>query len=421
MPWKENCRVDRRYEMVLAVLKERASVARLCRQEGVSRKTAYKWLGRFLEDGCRGLVDQSRARKTHEDAIPDDVRKAVIAERKRHPSWGPKKLYAVLQRTNPELDLCSESSMSRILKKAGLATPQTSRRSPARNLSGPRVVPQGPNDLWTVDFKGQFLMLDRQLCYPLTIADAYSRCLLCVSAKASVKTDPVRASFELVFREHGLPLAVRSDNGAPFAGPGLGRLSRLSVWLLSLGICLDRIRPGRPTENGSHERMHRTLKAETARPPGRNLANQQAKFTRFMREYNEERPHEGIGLKVPAAMYERSPREYREASTQDEYPAHWQCRRVQRPGTIYWHKSPLFVSEPLAGRTVGLHEVDDGLWHLYFRTTLLGVLDERGEEPRVYDIMAARGECNLEGETRPLSPSRPSPHPPSSSGFPGVP
>lgn len=413
MPWKENCQVELRHMLVMAMLRGEASVSDLCVEAGISRKTAYKWLDRYDKGGRPAMADASRAPRTRADAIGDEFKAALLEQRRRHPTWGPKKLLAVLDRDQPELPLCSLASAGRILKESGLSQPQTRRRYASKGRVGGRIEARAANDVWTADFKGQFMLGDRTLCYPLTIADAFSRYLLCVEGKTSVRTEPVRASFERTFREYGIPRVIRSDNGAPFAGVGLGGLTVLSVWWLTLGIELDRITPGRPSENGSHERMHRTLKAETARPPGRDAAEQQAKFDRFRREYVEERPHEALGQRTPGALYASSVRPYRAAEKDDDYPGHWQRRKVQERGTIYWRKQHVFLSEPLGGRAVGLVEIAEDVWRVYFRTKLLGILDDRGEQARIRAPLCVPDGGDLEGETRPLSPSSPTPLPPS--------
>lgn len=386
MPWKETCVEVLRESLVLSMLSREADVAALCRRAGVSRKTAYRWLERYREDGRGGLVDRSRARLTQEHAVCPAVQAAILAARAQHPTWGAKKLLPYLEGREPELSLPSLSTANEILRRAGLTQPQRPRRRHGR--SSALATPEHANHTWTTDFKGQFRLGDGLLCYPLTVVDAFSRFVLCVDAKGSIHQHGVMASFRRLFHEHGLPERIRSDNGTPFAGSGLGRLSRLNVWFMGLGVVVERITPGRPGENGSHERMHRTLKAETTRPPGATMRRQQLCFNRFRAEYNHERPHEGIWQRTPDSLYAPSPRPYLgDAVDEDVYPGHWERRRVRTDGSIRWRGRKLFISAPLAGRLMGMLEIDEGLWQLHYQGVLIGLLDGRGREVEVRDAM----------------------------------
>jgi transposase InsO family protein len=237
--------------------------------------------------------------------------------------------------------------------------------------------PVEPNDVWTADFKGQFRTRDRVYCYPLTVCDGASRYLLDVRALCSTDTLPARESFERLFREYGLPRVLRTDNGVPFASTGLCRLSRLSVWWIRLGIRPERIAPAHPEQNGSHERMHKTLKAATTRPPERDRSAQQRRFDRFRCEFNHERPHESLGQKTPASLYRPSAHRYPTRLPRPEYPGHDEIRRVGSNGCILWKGRPLSLSHCLCGEDVGLEEVDDGIWSLFFGPLLLARLDQR--------------------------------------------
>ena len=386
MPWKETCPMDLRESLVLSVLAKEASVLELCRRASIAPKTAYKWLARFREGGRDGLADRSRARLTQEHAVSGEVADLIVATRKAHPTWGPKKLHRYLDDRHVGIKLPSLSTMGEILKRANLV--QTPSRVPRHHgrVTG-LCTPTAPNQVWTIDFKGHFRLGSGEYCYPLTVVDRFSRFVLRIDAKPSTQLDGALATFRALFREHGLPERIRSDNGTPFAGPGLARLSRLNVWFMRLGVVVERINPGRPGENGSHERMHRTLKAETARPPKNTMRSQQRRFDAFRQEYNQERPHEGIDQQTPGSLYESSSRPYRSTLPEDVYPGHWERRRVRTDGGIWWRGANVFVTEALIGRHVGLIEIDDGLWQLHYRQLLLGLLDCRGPKARVRDVI----------------------------------
>jgi transposase InsO family protein len=295
----------------------------------------------------------------------------VLEARKRHPSWGPKKLVAWLECHVPGRTWPAASTAGEILKRHGLVRARPFRRRlehPGRSL----YKALHPNDLWTADFKGQFRTGDARYCYPLTVADSVSRYLLGCQALRSSATQPTRASFQRLFEEYGLPRAIRTDNGAPFASVAMGRLSALSVWWIRLGILPVLIEPSHPEQNASHERMHRTLKEETARPPHANLPAQQRRFDHFRLEYNEQRPHESLGQKSPASAYRPSPRPYPQRLEPLDYPGHFEVRRVGSNGCISWNAQWLHVTQALADQDVGLEEIDDGIWSVHFGPMLLG-------------------------------------------------
>lgn len=400
MPWMETCAVELRESLVLAMLAGEASVAELCRRAGVSRKTAYKWLQRYKADGRIGLEDRSRARHSQPHAVSDAVMDAILTTRNEHPTWGVKKILPYLARTQPDLILPSLGTAGEILRYAGLTQPRSTRRRHfgPHNQGKPS---RGPNETWTIDFKGQFRLGCRALCYPLTVADHFSRYLLCVDARPSTSLNGVMPSLQRLFREQGLPDRIKSDNGSPFAGTGLARLSRLSVWLMTLGIEVEHITPGRPCENGRHERMHRTLKAETASPPSTTMRGQQRRFNLFRMEYNNERPHEAIGQHPPATLYVPSRRMYDDKSVCDEdpYPGHWERRRVRSDGTMKWKGRLLYISEPLRGHLLGLVETDEGRWALHFQQTQIGLVEGSGESMRVRDVLSTRPSRSFEKDT----------------------
>jgi transposase InsO family protein len=348
----------------------------LCARYGVSRKTGYKWLDRFEEEGRRGLADRSRAPHRCPHKIGDEVASAICEARRRHPDWGPRKLLDWLRPRHPELELPAASTAGDLLVRRGLVKKRRRRRLHLH----PGVVPPTtvhPNDLWTADFKGHFKTKNGIYCYPLTVADQHTRFLLACHGLLSTKGVGVRPVFEWLFREYGLPKAIRTDNGVPFATTGIHGLSRLNVWWMRLGIQHQRILPAHPQQNGAHERMHKTLKAAAIRPPRANLLAQQRAFNEFRRLYNEERPHDTLDGRTPGSLYEPSVREYSRQLPPFEYPGHFLLKRITNAGTFRFKKKLLFIANALKQFTIGLEEVDDGVWSIYFCNVLLGRIDER--------------------------------------------
>jgi transposase InsO family protein len=366
--------MQERLGFVMDVLEGRYDVAEACERRGISRKTGYKYLNRYLEEGVAGLAERSRRPHSCPHATTEEVRELLIGEKKRRPTWGPKKLIERLQRRDPSLALPAVSTASGLLKSAGwVKNRRRSRQVVAPPLwKPPRTEADAPNRVWTIDFKGEFRLGNQQLCYPLTLVDLYSRDLRAVAGLTSTRGLLVKPVLERVFQKDGLPEVIRSDNGNPFVGNALGGLSRLAVWWVKLGIRLERIQPGHPEQNGAHERMHRTLKAETTRPPRFNLADQQQAFDAFRGEYNEQRPHEALDMRTPSELYTTSPRPFPAVLPTITYPGHFERRRVRQDGCIKWCGSLLFVSETLEKEEVGLEEIDDGQWSLYFGSILLG-------------------------------------------------
>ena len=348
----------------------------LCARYGVSRKTGYKWLGRYAAEGARGLAERSHAPHVCPHRIAEHVAALLVAARFAHPTWGPAKLVQYLAPRHPRINAWPAiSTVADLLKRHDLVRPRRRRRP----IVHPGTVPihtLAPNDLWTADFKGQFRTRDGVYCFPLTIADQHTRYLLRVQALRTTKGVGVRPVFERAFREFGLPLAIRTDNGVPFANTGLHGLTQLNVWWLRLGIQHQRIRPASPQENGAHERMHRTLKAETTRPPAADLSGQQRLFRAFRQEYNEERPHAALAGDPPAARYTASPRPYPGTLPALEYPGHFLVKRVTHAGTIRFQDRLLFLANALKEHHVGLEETADGIWSLYLGAVLLGKIDE---------------------------------------------
>lgn len=382
MPWVERTATKLRMEFVVACETGFYSFAEACELFGVSRQTGYKWIGRFEKEGVDGLKDRSRAAKSVANRTDDEVVALVLAARRRHPTWGPKKLLPWLAARH-DVQLPAPSTASAILKRNGMAERRRRRRR-LEHPGRPTTEPTAPNHLWAADFKGEFLMRDGRYCYPLTVTDQYSRYLLGCRALDSTKEVPAQRAFERLFREYGLPDAIRTDNGVPFATTALARLSRMAVWWIKLGIRPELTQPSHPEQNGRHERMHRTLKAETTRPPGTNKAEQQRQFDRFRNYFNEERPHEALSMATPASRYFPSPRPYPARIDAPAYPAHFEVRRVSRNGGIRWNTFWVNVSSTLREEHIGLEEVDDGLWSVWFGPLLLGRFHEY--DLRIYGV-----------------------------------
>ena len=343
---------------------------------GISSKTGYKWIGRYKAEGVDGLRDRSRAPHRCPHRTPDEVAGQIIELRRKHPRWGPKKIVSILKLRDPGVCWPAASTAGEVLKRAGLVKPARRKQGKARATS--KLTEAGhPNHVWPMDYKGQFRLGTGRLCYPLTVSDMFSRYLLCCDGQRSTASAGARESLELVFRDHGLPQVIRTDNGQPFASHGLSGLNRLNVWWMRLGIRHERIDPGHPQQNGKHERMHRELKAETARPPAASERLQQQRFDAFRTVWNFERPHEGIGQRPPALLWAPSPREYPEVIPEPEYPGHFEVRRVRPRGVIKFKGRLQFVSEALVGELIGLEEVDDGIWSINFVAFEIGRLDQR--------------------------------------------
>jgi transposase InsO family protein len=377
MPWNESTWMDERRRFVEAYLTGQFSMTELCRSAGVSRPTGYLWVERYRLQGEAGLADRSHAPHRCPHRTPEAVARQLLALRRRHPHWGPRKLLRVASRRWPQLPLPSRSAAAAILRRAGLVAERRRRAPPIERPAQAARVPATPNVLWTIDFKGQFRTGDHRWCYPLTVADAASRYLLECHGQLRPTAAPVLQRLRRLFREQGLPESIHSDNGAPFASTGIAGLSRVSLEWLKLGIHIERSRPGCPQDNASHERMHQTLKQATARPPAAHLAAQQRRFDRFRREFNHERPHEALADRTPIELYVPSPRGYPERLPEPHYPGHFDRRRISNAGELRWHGRHLFFGVIFAHELVGLEEIDDGVWSVYFAHHLLARFDEQ--------------------------------------------
>ncbi|WP_226946856.1 integrase core domain-containing protein [Rhizorhabdus phycosphaerae] len=365
--------MDERLRFVARIL-EGEPMTDVCREFGISRKTGYKIVSRYREDGPVALCDRSRRPVRYANQLPDQIVQLLIATKKDKPGWGARKIRELLVRKlDGDYRVPSVSTVHAVLDRHGLVTRARKRRGKA---SGTSLSPGlAPNELWCTDFKGEFKLGSGRYCYPLTVTDHASRFLLACEALESTREMPVIESFERLFRERGLPAAIRSDNGVPFASPnGLYNLSKLSVWWLRLGIAIERIKPGRPQQNGRHERMHRTLKAEATRPARMNFLQQQDRFDSFVTEFNQERPHEALGMKYPAELYTPSTKPY-QGLPPVEYPFHDRDVLVTACGRICMHRKRVNISTVLAGQKLGIKEVDDGIWLVSFLDYDLGYID----------------------------------------------
>lgn len=377
MPWKVSGPMNERMRFVVR-LEQGERMADLCREFGISRKTGYKFEERYKALGPIGLYDVPRAPERIPHRTSDEVVKRIVGLKKEHPTWGPKKVKAELERREVGVRVPAPSTVGEILLRHGLVT----RRK--RNHGTPpafqeRHGSQGPNDLWCVDFKGQFRLGNRDYCYPLTVTDHFSRYLIGCEGLDGTQGAPAKVVFQSLFQKYGLPRSIRTDNGPPFASRGLAGLTSLSAYWMKLGIRLERIEPGHPEQNGRHERMHLTLKQETTRPAAENMLQQQERFDRFEKEFNNERPHEGIEMKRPADLYQPSSRSLPTEIPESEYPLHDQTRTVDSGGHVLFggRGTSFFLSHALVGEVVGLREVDDGRWLVSFANLDLGYFDEK--------------------------------------------
>lgn len=371
MPWKETCAMRERLKFVALVQAGEETMAELCRRFGISRKTGYKFMERFAAQGITGLADRPHAAHEHPHAVSEEIERRVVELRGEHPFWGARKLRARLSMLEADVVWPAASTIGEILRRHGLIVPRRRRQRVPADAS-PFAQCTGANDTWSIDFKGWFRTADGRRCEPLTISDAYSRYLLRCQAVRRADTTWVKPLVEATLREYGLPLVIRSDNGAPFASCGAGGLSRLSVWWIKLGIRPERIDRGRPDQNGRHERMHGTLKLEGCEPPAANRRAQQQRFDVFRHIYNEERPHEALANATPSMIYQASSRPYPTRLAEIVYPDGWQVRQVRQDGSIKWGGEYLFISEVLVGEPVGLEETDADGWRVHFGPVLLG-------------------------------------------------
>jgi transposase InsO family protein len=375
MPWKETNVLDSRLQFIALYQQKTMSFSELCRHFGISRTTGYKFIDRYEKGGPAGLADMPRVACTHPNAVDISIQQQIVVLRSDHPNWGPRKLRAILMRQFPDGHWPAASTIGELLKSRGLVTCRRRRKASA-TPSYDLTSPDGPNDVWTADFKGQFRLGNNQLCYPLTICDRFSRMLLKCQALPNTSIEFAKPVWVATFRDYGMPRIIRTDNGAPFSSTAIGGLSRLSAWWIRLGIIPERIAPAKPQQNGSHENMHRALKQDVAKHPQADLKLQQAANDKFVNDYNCLRPHEAIGMQVPADLYVDSPRPYPLILPPVEYPSGYAVRRVRINGVFKWRGDLIFVSEVLTGEPVGLEQLDDRHWALYYGLVPLAILDD---------------------------------------------
>ena len=367
--------MDQKIQMIGDYLSQEYTITQLSEMYEVSRKTIYKWIGRYRLGGAPGLLEQSRAPLSHPRVTPLEVAREIVAVKLRYRHWGPKKVAAWLEVHHPGKQWPAVSTTGDILKREGLVrSRRKKRRTPP--YTQPFNECNRPNAVWSADFKGQFRTGDGKLCYPLTISDNYSRYLLSCRGLSRPTFEASWPWFKKAFKEYGLPEAIRTDNGAPFASVGLGGLSKLSVWFIKLGIKPERIKPGHPEQNGRHERMHRSLKEATANPPKANLEEQEQAFAEFASEYNGERPHEAWDMKTPVSRYQPSLRAYPAKVPEIAYHGDFIVRRVRHNGEIRWNGEFIYVSEALVGEPLALKPKGGHLWEIRFSSYPLGVLNE---------------------------------------------
>jgi len=376
MPWKETCVMNQRLQFISDWLSEEYTVTDLCHCYAISRPTAYKWMHRYEAVGLDGLKEQSRCPHHHPQAVPDQLKEQIIQVKLAHQNWGPKKVLDYLCRRQPGEAWPVDSTAGEILKRVGLVKPRKRRR---RVSADPRPFQDcnRANRVWSADFKGEFRLGNGRWCYPLTVTDNFSRYLLACRGLPGTAYAGVYPWFEWVFREYGLPEAIRTDNGPPFASLALGGISQLAKWWIQLGIKPERIQPGKPSQNGRHERMHRSLKEATTWPPGQTMAAQQRCFNAFVQEYNEERSHEALQRKTPAQLYRPAPRSYPVKIKPVDYDQGVIVRRVRHNGEIKWRGEMLFISQVLAKDAIALIPLDEGRWQIYYSFYPLGILDEK--------------------------------------------
>jgi putative transposase len=369
--------MDERLQFILDAQSDHFTMTKLCARYGVSRRIGYKWVARYAEEGKRGLVDRSRAPHSCPHKIRPVLAELLCEFRRSHPDCGARKLLKVLRGRHPEIeDRPAASTAADLLARRGLVRKRR-RRHPHQHPGVVPITTAVPNDLWTADLKGQCRTGNGAYCYPLTIADQHSRYLLTCHGLLSTETLTAKPVFERAVREYGLPLAIRTDNGVPFATQAIHGLSYLNVWRMRLGIAHQRIHPGQPQENGAHERMHGTMKRRTIKPVQRTCASQQQRFDAFRVEYNTERPHEALRQETPATCYVSSPRAYPSRLPVIEYPLHFLVKKITDAGTFRFQKRLLYLANSLVDQHIGLEETDDGISSIYFNTVLLATLNER--------------------------------------------
>lgn len=389
MPWQESCAMDERVRFIVDQQSGAWTMTELCERYGISRRVGYKWLDRYRLEGAAGLMERSHAPHVHGRATALNVVEAIIGLRRERPSWGPRKIVAKLEQRQPAVNWPSASTAGELLKRAGLiGSRRTRRRTPPR--LGELTVPQYANHVWGIDHKGWVRLGDGSRLEPFTMTDGFSRYLIGVAATSSTRQAECRPLLERAFQEYGLPEVIRSDNGTPFASTGITGLTTLSAWWIKLGIRHERIDPGNPQQNGRHERFHFTL-LEAMRPRSPNRTAQARRFAAFVRDYNEERPHEALGQRTPASAYQRSPRSMPTHLPEPDYPATAAVRQVRSNGEIKWRGDSIYVCTSLIGETIGVEETEDGHWQVRFFDVPIGIIDKQTRKLRGTASAAVQG------------------------------
>lgn len=363
MPWKTSSVMDEKLRFVFEYERGEVTMRELCLRSGISRETGYVWVRRFRDCGAAGLLELNRAPHRHPNQTAEWIERAVLELREAHMRWGPRKLRRILERDQPGQPWPATSTMGEIVRRAGLVVPRKKRRR-TEPYTQPLAHANQSNRVWCADFKGWFKSGDGTRIDPLTVSDAWSRYLLRCQAVEKTDTERVRAIFEAAFREYGLPEAIRTDNGAPFATSALGGLSRLAVWWIKLGIGHERIQAGHPEQNGRHERMHRTLKQDLH--PAQDWRSQQRELDRFRHDFNQVRPHEALHMQTPASVYEPSPRPYPAREPEVEYPDTMEVRTIKSHGHFRWKKKDIFLTEVLWGEPIGLLPLNKEFFTIYY-------------------------------------------------------
>jgi len=407
MPWKVSGVVEKRRQFVEQWLSEEWTMTELCARHGISRQAGYNTLARYQQAGWEGVEERSRAPRLHPNQTAAEIERQIVELRHEHMRWGPRKLKAVLERQRPDRTWPAVSTMGELLRREGLVIARKKRRR-TDPYTAPFAAADAPNRVWCADFKGWARTQDGARIDPLTLSDACSRYLLRCQAVEKTDTERAQAIFEAAFREYGLPEAIRTDNGAPFASRAIAGLSRLAVWWMKLGIVPERIQPAHPEQNGRHERMHLTLQQETMSPMAANRRAQQRRFEQFRREFNEQRPHQALDMRTPASCYAPSPRPYPARISEPAYGSSMIVRRVSSGGQFMWKTHDVFVSETLRGERIALQPIDDRWYTIYFAEFALGHFDSRTR--MVHRRMPAHGFYRADaGEGEP--PPSPAPHP----------
>ena len=401
MPWQESCAVDLRVEFIADWRSDLWSVVELAERYAISRKTAYKWIGRYRAEGPAGLRERDSLPIRHGRATDEALVEAIVQQKLVRPSWGPRKIVAKLADCYPDLAWPVASTAGEILKRAGLVRHRRRRHRAPPTLGG-LTVAERPNHLWAVDHKGWVRLGDGQRLEPLTLTDSFSRYLIGLSAGQSTSQDEARPIFERAFADYGLPEVIRSDNGSPFASVGITGLTRLGVWWAKLGIGHERIAPGKPQQNGRHERFHLTLK-EAMEPPAPNAQAQAARFAAFRHDYNVERPHQALGQTPPARHYTPSPRPMPRNLPEPHYPPEADIRRVRSNGEVKWGGDLIFVSTALIGELVAIEETPEGIVQMRFYNTPIGIIDTRQRKLRRLGV-PARGHHQTNQLLSPIYP-----------------